>query len=121
MKITDITKIDLSDTDKLLKELTWTSHSSQGRRGAHIHELYQLGNPIRRLALVRFTPESSAPTHRHTSFETIYVLDGEYIDEYGKHQRGEIVLYPPGSKHAWSSTIGATLLVVWDGPTESTE
>jgi anti-sigma factor ChrR (cupin superfamily) len=118
MTISDITKIDASDTGRLLRELNWTEHSSQGRHGALIRELYRQGEPARRVALVRFKPGSSAPAHRHTSFETIYVLDGEFTDEFGEHRQGEIVLYQPGSEHTWTSSSGATLFVVWDGPTE---
>lgn len=118
MTIANITKIDASDTVRLLRELNWTEHSSQGRHGALIHELYRQGEPARRVALVRFTPGSSAPAHRHTSFETIHVLEGAYTDEFGEHRQGEIVLYPPDSEHTWTSPGGATLFVVWDGPTE---
>jgi drug/metabolite transporter (DMT)-like permease/quercetin dioxygenase-like cupin family protein len=97
--------------------LKWTEHGAQGRRGALIHEIYQLGSPLRRMAIVRFTPGSSAAAHRHASYETIFIVSGSYHDDFGEHNEGELVVYPPASEHSWSSPNGATLLVVWDGPT----
>jgi drug/metabolite transporter (DMT)-like permease/quercetin dioxygenase-like cupin family protein len=99
----------------------WTTHGTQGRHGAMIHEIYRHGEPPRRVALVRFTPGSSAPSHRHTGYETILILSGAYTDDFGEHRQGELVVYPPGSEHGWRSSVGATLFVVWDAPTELIE
>lgn len=112
-----LVKFDISDPARLLHELDWVQHSSQGRLDARIRPVYRLDEPARSVAFVRFEPGSSALPHRHASFETIVVLDGDYTDEFGMHRQGEVVVYPPGSRHAWASTHGATLLVVWDGPT----
>lgn len=96
----------------------WLQHSNQGRQGALIRPLYEVGDPPRKVALVRFLPGSSAPTHIHTGFETIMVLSGSYEDEFGRHTAGHVVAYPPDSEHAWQSDEGATLFVVWDAPTK---
>jgi anti-sigma factor ChrR (cupin superfamily) len=112
-----LVKFDVSDPARLRHELDWVQHGSQGRQGARIRPVYRLHDPARSLAFVRFEPGSRAPPHRHASFETIVVLEGAYTDDFGTHRQGEVVVYPPGSRHAWASVDGATLLVVWDGPT----
>ena len=99
----------------------WSEHATQGRQGALIHDIYHFGSPRRRVAIVRFTPGSSAAAHRHTGYETIFVVAGGYRDNFGEHAQGELVVYPPDSKHSWNSPDGATLLVVWDAPTEQLE
>lgn len=101
--------------------IEWSDHAAQGRQGALIHEIYHCGSPCRRAALVRFTPGSSAKAHRHSSYETVLVLSGTYSDNFGAHTKGELIVYPPGSEHNWSSSQGATLFVVWDAPTEKVE
>lgn len=113
-----VIKLPLSDTTGLLERIDWQQHSTQGRSGALIHEIYRTGRPARRLALVRFTPGSSAPAHRHLGHETIHVLEGGFDDDFGSHKSGDLVVYPPDSVHAWSSPRGALLLVLWDGPTQ---
>jgi drug/metabolite transporter (DMT)-like permease/quercetin dioxygenase-like cupin family protein len=107
--------------DDISLSLKWAEHSTQGRQGALIHDVYNCGSPRRKVALVRFAPGSSASTHRHTSYETILILSGGYRDDHGEHRQGELVVYPPGSEHSWSSPDGATLFVVWDAPTEEVE
>lgn len=96
----------------------WLVHANQGRQGALIRPIYEVGDPLRKVALVRFLAGSSAPVHVHTGFETIMVLSGSYQDEFGRYTAGQVVVYPPDSEHAWQSDEGATLFVVWDGPTE---
>jgi drug/metabolite transporter (DMT)-like permease/quercetin dioxygenase-like cupin family protein len=105
-------------SDEVSSGVKWSEHATQGRQGALIHEIYHCGSPLRKVALVRFTPGSSAAGHRHSSYETILVLSGSYQDDFGQHDQGELVVYPPGSTHSWSSPTGATLFVVWDAPTE---
>lgn len=110
------TTLDLADAH-WERGIPWESHGSQGRQGALIHKLYECGAPARKVALVRFTPGSSARAHVHSSYETIYVLAGSYHDDFGEHTRGHLVVYPPNSRHRWQSPAGAALLVVWDAPT----
>jgi uncharacterized membrane protein/quercetin dioxygenase-like cupin family protein len=111
------TKFRLSG-DMMSSGLKWSQHATQGRRGALIHDIYDEGPPRGRMAIVRFTPGSSAAAHRHTGYEAIFILDGGYQDDFGEHKQDELVVYPPNSEHSWNSPDGATLLVVWDAPTE---
>jgi anti-sigma factor ChrR (cupin superfamily) len=43
------------------------------------------------IALVIFHSGSSSVEHVHNNFETIYVIDGEYYDEYGIHKQGDLL------------------------------
>lgn len=111
-------KVNLSDVSLLLGAVDWQDHSSQGRQGALINYLYSSQQSGQSVALVRFQPRSSAPTHEHLGHESIFVIEGDYEDEYGRHVSGDLVVYQPGSRHSWRSEIGATLYVVWGGTTQ---
>ena len=101
-----------------LDNVDWQDHSSQGRQGALINYLYQDQRSGQSVALVCFKPGSSAPTHLHVEHESIFVIKGDYEDEFGHHFAGDLIVYPPGSYHSWRSNAGATLYVVWGGVTQ---
>ena len=44
------------------------------------------------------------------------MLEGELIDDRGRHGAGVLQIYPPGSTHELSSQQGCTFLVVWEQP-----
>lgn len=111
-------KVSFSDISLLLATVDWQDHSSQGRQGALINYLYRCQQSGQSVALVRFQPQSSAPTHEHLGHESIFVIEGDYEDEYGRHVTGDLVVYQPGSRHSWRSETGATLYVVWGGTTQ---
>lgn len=69
-------------------------------------------------ALIRYLPGGSAPPHRHTSFELIYMLEGEMITTQGSVKKNDLVLLPPGSVHASRSETGALALIIWNQPVQ---
>lgn len=69
-------------------------------------------------ALIRYLPGGNAPPHRHTSFELIYMLEGEMITTQGRVKKNDLILLPPGSEHASRSETGALALIVWNRPVQ---
>ena len=68
-----------------------------------------------RAELITIKPGTTLPAHRHTTFEWVYVLEGELRDEYGHYKKGTFKMNSKNSMHTSSSTIGCTLLVIRAG------
>ncbi|MEO1034522.1 MAG: cupin domain-containing protein [Pseudomonadota bacterium] len=62
-------------------------------------------------SVVRYTPDSSFPTHDHPEGEEILVLDGVFSDEHGDWPTGTYLLNPEGFRHTPFSKPGCLLLV----------
>jgi len=69
-------------------------------------------------ALIRYQPGGQAPLHLHTSFELIYMLEGEMITSQGKVKKNDLILLPPGSQHSSKSETGCLALIVWNQPVQ---
>lgn len=41
------------------------------------------------------------------------MLSGRFEDDHGSYGPGDLVVYRPGSRHAWRSPEGALIYVVW--------
>ncbi len=93
--------------------LEWTTHSSLGRHGARIFSLFKCENSGQHVALVSCAPGASATTHVHPGLECFLVLSGRFEDDHGSYGAGDLVVYRPGSRHAWRSPEGALIYVVW--------
>lgn len=100
--------------------LPWQPYGSDGRSKVMIHRLYdnrQNGHGPA-AALLRYLPGARVPRHRHPGSELILVLEGELIDDAGRHGAGTLEVCPPGSEHALGSDTGCVFLVVWEQPVE---
>jgi anti-sigma factor ChrR (cupin superfamily) len=101
-----------------LAELDWTPYGADGRRSVMIHRLYDARRdgvgPA--AALLKYAPGARVPTHRHAGYELILVLEGELINDAGRHGPGTLEICPPESTHALASEEGCIFLVVWEQP-----
>jgi len=88
------------------------------RTGIEIHHLYGELGVGRAAALLRYAPGASLPTHRHSGFEQILVLEGSQVDDRGRYGKGTVVVNPPGSQHAVTSPEGCVVFVTWELPVE---
>lgn len=105
-----------------LQDLGFSPYRVEGRKGVSLFSLYDTRDsdpdgPA--AALVRYEPGSLTPRHLHPGWELVLVLDGELIDDRGRHSAGVLQVYPPGSDHELSSEIGCTFLVVWERPVKT--
>ncbi|MET0342992.1 MAG: cupin domain-containing protein, partial [Polyangiales bacterium] len=78
----------------------WTRFPWQPfREGVEIARLYgeAAGGPS--MALLRYQPGASVPTHVHHGMEHIVVLEGSQRDEGGLHETGSLLVHGPGTKH----------------------
>jgi len=69
-------------------------------------------------ALIRYQPGGEAPLHVHTSFELIYMLEGEMTTTQGKVKKNDLILLPPGSQHSSKSETGCVALIIWNQPVQ---
>ncbi|WP_124371069.1 MULTISPECIES: cupin domain-containing protein [unclassified Pseudomonas] len=101
-----------------LDALIFKPYDIDGRKGVSIFYLYDARinakGPV--AALIRYAGGALTPRHRHLGWELILVVDGELVDDRGRHAKGALQIYPPGSTHQLSSPSGCTFLVVWEQP-----
>ncbi|WP_375412835.1 cupin domain-containing protein [uncultured Bradyrhizobium sp.] len=112
---------DIIGNPSTLNDLPWESYKQPGREGVEIHRLYDnsdTGNSGPAAALVRYRPGAVVKKHLHPGYELIFVLDGELINDAGRHGAGTLEICPPGSSHALSSETGCTFIVVWEQPVQ---
>ncbi len=67
------------------------------------------------VALVRYEAHRQFETHQHTGGEELFVIEGEFEDEFGRYPRGTWLRNPPGSVHAPSAGASGVLLYVKTG------
>lgn len=108
--------VNLATLSQNLESLAWVEHSSHGRQGARIHYLYRNEQSGQQVALVHCRPGTQAMPHRHLGHESIFVLEGSFQDDAGRYGKGELVVFPEGSHHGWTSPEGGLMYVVWGGP-----
>mgnify|MGYP005664253849 FL=1 len=63
--------------------------------------------------LMKVEPGCVAPSHAHDNLEQIYVLEGEFYDEYRIYGPGDFVVRAPGALHTGGTHSGATVLLVY--------
>ncbi len=112
---------NLLNAGEALKTIEWTAYDKPGRTGVLIHTLYDTtdtgpGGPA--AAIVRYLPGAKVMRHHHPGYELIFVLEGELINDAGRHGPGTLEICPPDSSHALGSETGCTFLVVWEQPVE---
>jgi anti-sigma factor ChrR (cupin superfamily) len=62
-------------------------------------------------SVVRYEPGSELKAHHHPSGEEIFVLEGEFSDDYGRYPAGTYIRNPAGSSHRLFSENGCTIFV----------
>lgn len=102
----------------LAQDLDWQPFSADGRSKVSIARLYDARKHGRgpAAAILRYEPGAQVPAHLHQGYELILVLEGELVNDAGRHGPGTLEICPPGSVHALSSDTGCTFLVVWEEP-----
>ena len=54
-----------------------------------------------------------APPHAHDNLEQVFVLDGDFYDEYRTYGPGDFIVRAPGAIHTGGSRNGALALLVY--------
>ena len=62
-------------------------------------------------SVVRYEAGATFSDHIHPGGEEIFVLEGEFADEFGSYPAGTYIRNPPGSNHSPFSRIGCKLFV----------
>ena len=85
---------------------------SSPQHGVERRMLDRIGGEVARAtSLVRYSPASTFPPHRHDKGEEFLVLDGVFSDEHGDYPAGTYVRNPPGSAHTTHTEGGCTIFV----------
>lgn len=103
----------------LEEKLEWVKYQQPGREKVLIHPLYDTtdtGQDGPSAAIVRYLPGARVSRHVHPGYELIFVLEGELINDGGRHTAGTLEVLAPGSSHALQSDTGCIFLVVWEQP-----
>lgn len=77
--------------------------------GAYRKPLFEDGRET--VFLFKMDPGTDYPRHDHPGGEEIFVLEGEYTDDFGRHSEGVWTRNPVGSHHAFSSQNGCIMWV----------
>jgi anti-sigma factor ChrR (cupin superfamily) len=77
--------------------------------------LYRQGGYRDWTMLLKIDPGAESPHHSHPNGEEVFVIDGEFSDEFGTYPAGTWTRNPPGSSHAVRSEKGAILYVRFGG------
>ncbi len=120
---------DLSGLPVLLREnlegvlssapIAFEPHGGGARAQAEVHWLFKPEEAHgSAAALIRYLPGGRAPRHRHSSFELIYMLEGEMVTSQGVVKKNDLILLPPGSEHASHSDTGCLALIIWNQPVQ---
>ena len=62
------------------------------------------------LAFLRYEPGAYVPGHVHMVFETVMVLNGDYIENGQVFTAGNFIIRAPGTCHSMASKGGCTIL-----------
>jgi quercetin dioxygenase-like cupin family protein len=84
--------------------------------GIEIKVLYEDKARGEMTCLLRWTPGTTLPFHKHPEIEQSYVLQGSFSDHDGICRAGEFVWRQPGSMHETHSAEGCVLLAVYRKP-----
>lgn len=91
-------------------EYEWLSSPSPGVERMLLDRIG--GEIARATSIVRYAPNSQFPQHTHSGGEEIFVLEGEFADEYGQYPAGTYLRNPIGTHHSPRiGNDGATIFV----------
>jgi anti-sigma factor ChrR (cupin superfamily) len=88
----------------------WQATRADGVLQLPLHE-----HGCEQVALIRFEPNTTYPSHVHEGGEEIFVLSGEIRDEAGDYPQGSWMRSPDGSEHEVSSGADGAVLYVKSG------
>jgi len=86
----------------------WRPHALPG---IAVRPLYASERHPERMHLLRFEAETATPLVHMTQGEEIFVIAGDFADDYGEYTAGTWIRFPPGSRHRARSTSGCLLYV----------
>ena len=89
-------------------DLAWSAENS----GISMKVLHQDGSSGAMTAMTRLAAGSSIPAHRHThADQTVFVIEGDLIDDGVSYGRGTFFVVKAGSPHGPHGTSGGCVLL----------
>lgn len=87
-----------ADDDAHVQVKTGEHEWSQSENGLETLLLHECNNE--RVAMIRWPAGLKIPSHSHVGGEEVYVIEGQFSDEFGSYPAGTWVRLPDSSKHA---------------------
>lgn len=88
----------------------WQAHDASGFSYKTLFEDPHLGL---RTILMKVEAGTVASPHSHDNLEQVYVLEGEFYDEYRTYGPGDFIVRAPGAIHTGGSKSGALVLLIY--------
>ena len=88
----------------------WQPHEESGFSYKPLFEDPSTGM---RTVLMKVDAGTEAPPHAHDNLEQVYILEGEFHDEYRTYGPGDFIVRAPGAIHTGGSESGALVLLVY--------
>ncbi|MEK7649091.1 MAG: cupin domain-containing protein [Patescibacteria group bacterium] len=83
--------------------------------GVYTKELAHNEEQNQYLTLFKIEKGAALKKHQHPCTEWMYVLEGEYKDDFGTAKTGQLKINEPHSIHTGAAGDGCLLLVLWCG------
>lgn len=98
-------------------KLNFQKFSSDKRSKADIMWIHKPNEKSKSgVAIIKYWPGGISPMHLHSSYELIYMLEGEMVTNQGIVKKGDMVILPSGSRHSSKTDTGCIALIIWDKP-----
>jgi anti-sigma factor ChrR (cupin superfamily) len=111
---TDVTgTVTRPDGGSLVARPAASEWQADGATGFSYKPLFEDPGTGLRTVLMKVDAGALAPPHAHDNLEQVYVLEGEFHDEYRTYGPGDFIVRAPGAIHTGGSDSGALVLLVY--------
>ncbi|MYM59281.1 hypothetical protein GTG28_08595 [Vibrio sp. OCN044] len=108
-----VLKLGINGNISLPSELEFQPYQRGLRQGVDIAVLFDEtsnGNKGPDLAFLRYEAGAYVPGHVHMGFESVLVLQGDYIENGQTFSPGSLIVRAPGTCHSMASEKGCVIL-----------
>lgn len=108
-----VMKLGIDHDVELPEGLEFVPYQLGLREGIDIAVLFDQSKddpPGADMAFLRYQPNAYVPGHVHMGYESVLVLQGEYIENGVKFPPGSLVVRAPGTSHSMASEKGCVIL-----------
>jgi len=103
------------DSGSLVLRADASNWEQDGDSGFSYKTLFEDDRTGQETLLMKVDAGALAPPHGHDKLEQVYILDGDFYDEYHSYGPGDFVVRAPGAVHTGGTKNGAVVLLVYSG------
>ena len=111
--------IDIGFTIARVQNINFVPYQPGLRKNVLIHPIFDntkddpAGSDC---AILKYLPGAFTPRHMHVGYETVLVLEGDYVENDVLYTPGTLIVREPGTTHEMRTTDGCTILAFRDIP-----